>query len=224
MDDEADVGLVNAHAEGVGADQHLPVARQPALLHLGAQSPGPGRHGTSRPFAQRRQRVADQFGDFLALLAGGDVDQPAAAQSDQLRQGAGQPFQPLALALAPMDAQVQVGPVEAADQHLRVVHPQIGDDALLDAAGGRGRDGGERGAAQRRDDVLQGEIIGPEVVAPLRDAVRLVHDQAGDRGGAQGVHECLGAEAFGGDVQQADAPAAQISPAPSAARRATARS
>ena len=52
---------------------------------------------------------------------------------------------------------MQVGPVEAADQHERVAHRQIGDDGLLDAARGGGGDGGDGRAPQRLGDGCEGD-------------------------------------------------------------------
>ena len=73
--------------------------------------------------------------------------------------------------------QVDVRPVEATDDDLGVVHPQPAEDLV---AHGRRRRRGQRqdrGAPERRDRVGKPEVVGPEVVAPLRDAVRLVDDE-----------------------------------------------
>ena len=55
VDDEAHVGLVNAHAEGVGGDQRVQVAVEPALLHLVALGGVEAGVVQARPFCRRRR-------------------------------------------------------------------------------------------------------------------------------------------------------------------------
>ena len=57
--------------------------------------------------------------------------------------------------------------------------------------------------AQPARRVGEAEVVRAEVVAPLRDAVRLVDDEQADAGGAQRLGEARRREALGRDVEQA---------------------
>ena len=76
------------------------------------------------------------------------------------------------------DGEVDLRPIEAAHQHPRIAHPQALDDLLPH---GRRRRRGQRQHLRRpqlRGERAQPQVVRPEVVAPLADAVRLVdHEQ-----------------------------------------------
>ena len=72
--------------------------------------------------------------------------------------------------------------------------------AVNAAIGGR-PDRASLGRHERRGRA-QPPVVGPEVVAPLRDAVRLVDDEARDVELAEQPQELIGCEPFGRDVQQ----------------------
>ena len=192
----ADVRHVHPHAERRGGDHDAdrargePVLDAPAfaILHL--------------PVVVRRRQSAPakQLG---GLLGGGDrarVDQRPASARVQHRD---QRLALAAVAPAAVGDQAQVGPVEARDQHERVAHPDAAHDVLADARRGRGRERRDGRAATRGQRPVQLPVLGPEVVAPGRDAVRLVHDEAGDPELGQAVEEARPREALGGDVQEA---------------------
>ena len=84
--------------------------------------------------------------------------------------------------------QPDVGPVEAVDQHQRVLHAQ----ALLDFVAHRGRGGGGEAddgrVAQLPADLAEAQVVGAEVVAPRGDAVRLVHHEQRDVQGREPLH------------------------------------
>ena len=54
----------------------------------------------------------------------------------------------------------------------------VGDDAVV-GGGGRGEDRHVR--VEQREDPADPAVVGPEVVAPVGDAVRLVDDEQADR-------------------------------------------
>src|SRR5258705_12172963 len=56
-------------------------------------------------------------------------------------------------------------------------HPQLADDVRLDVLGCGSGECEDRRAAQSLGDCAEGEIVRPEVVAPLTDAVRFVDDE-----------------------------------------------
>ena len=168
VDDVADVGLVDAEAEGVGRQHHDLAAR----LH------------------ERRLRLLALVGRHLAVVAlDGDlavaerhveivdrahrraVDDAGAAQPlDQLAELA--QLVGLARDLAHVEGQVRAVERDAAD--LRVLHPQLHQHVVADRRR-RGRGQPEDGRApQHLGGAPQAEVRRAEVVAPLRHAVRLV--------------------------------------------------
>ena len=78
-------------------------------------------------------------------------------------------------ALLGLEGEPQVGPVEAAHEDARRRGEQLVDDvAARRRVGGRGQRQGLQPAADLARDVAQREVLGAEIVAPLRDAMRLV--------------------------------------------------
>src|SRR6185503_14643261 len=59
-----------------------------------------------------------------------------------------------------------------------------------------------RWAAEPLAHIRQPQVVGPEVVTPLRQAVRLVDREAVDVGLPDRVQEAAAGEALGGDVDQ----------------------
>jgi hypothetical protein len=215
--DELQVRLVVAHPQRAGRDERLDVVAQQPLLGgdppLGLLLAAVG---------QRRDVVRGQEGgDLLGVALGQRVDDPRAGQARQVLDQPGEPLrgarqlqrlQPQAGAAerAAVGAQARVGDAGRgrAGGGLARALPQlvehVGDDAVV---GGRGR--AEHGDArgQRGEHVLDTAVVGPEVVAPVRDAVRLVDHQQPDRGGEQRqqlVAEARVVEPLGRDQQQVD--------------------
>ena len=107
------------------------------------------------------------------------------------------------------DGVADVRTVEAADEHPRASEPE----ALGDLAPRRRVRGGGEGDARHAGVAFvqhrELEVFGPEVVAPLGDAVRLVDGEEGDAGAvANAVEQGEGAlahQALRGDVEQVEA-------------------
>ena len=76
--------------------------------------------------------------------------------------------------LARLDAVDEVRSVERADEHLRLRQPQLADDVLANAASGRRRVGMYGSAWEGFLQSPQRPILGPKVVPPFADAMRLV--------------------------------------------------
>ena len=196
----ADVGLVDAHAEGVGGhhDRGRIVHEGPlvALALLG---------GEPRVVAGGRDAaLAQVVAHLLHRRPLGAVDDARLGPSlvdegIQARQ--------LLLGLAPLHRETQVGPVEARDRAGRVAQAQKAHDVAAHQIGGRGRERRHgRADGQLSDELADGEVRGAEVLTPLGHAVGLVHgDQREPRrtgelgeariGQALGshVHEVVGA-------------------------------
>ena len=174
----------------------------PPLLHLDAVISVHARVVGPRGQACRREQGSDALRRALQR----DVDDRRAGRA--LAQAVDQRL----VALTCVDRrgeQRQVRSVEAGDDGVALLDPEAGAD-VGDDRGGRGRRerehalGAELACARRE---LQ--IVGAEVVAPLRDAVRLVDREQRDLRLAELREEALVVEALGRDVQQLEASVAQ---------------
>ncbi len=100
--------------------------------------------------------------------------------------------------------QTQIGPVEAGDEHRRVIHPQRRQDV------GAGAWIGRRGQCDSRhtgEDVRQSAQLAkfwPELVAPLRDAVRLVNGDQRQPQPGQPLDRAVAEQPLGRDVEQVE--------------------
>ncbi len=194
--DEPDVGLVDAHAERDRRDHDDAVLAEESGLVRGAR--------LGRKARVVRQRVDPLGGEELRRL----LDRLAAQRVDD----AGRPY-----ALRPdegdelaarvglrLDAVLDVRPVEARHEMQRVRQLQ----PLGHLAVGRGsRGGGEREARHTGEPLgerAQREIVGPEVVAPLRHAVRLVDRDDTELSARQEPQRGLGVQPLGRHVQQVE--------------------
>ena len=203
MDDEAEVGLVETHAQGAGGDQRLElVGAQPVLelLALGGVRPaGVGLHRIPGIGECPGHVVGRRDGERVDDARAGEVAQ-VGGEPGELGLGMGQleHAQPQGLAgQRPTDREdvVATGPELLGD---------IGDHPLV---GRRRRGQHGRGRGQVEQEVLDAAVVGTEVVAPVGDAVRLVdHEQAAP--GRQ-VGQLLGpeggvVESLGTDQQDVD--------------------
>ena len=80
------------------------------------------------------------------------------------------------------DGEGEVGPVEAGGHLQRLAQPEPAGDVDRHPRRGRGGGGHDRGRAQVARGVGEAEVVGPEVVPPLRHAVRLVDHEQPDPG------------------------------------------
>jgi hypothetical protein len=103
----------------------------------------------------------------------------------------------------------QVRPVESFNADHRVAHGQSVHDVAADARG-RGRGDGDEGRARKEKALgAQPAVGGPEVVAPLGNAVRLVHDDESDAHASDAAEEVGRVEAFWRYVDEAQLAALQ---------------
>ena len=177
MPDRAHVGLVDAHAEGVRGDDdvglaaHERVLRRGALVggHAGVVGGGVQAFGREhrRGLLGRLARAAvDDRGPVLLELEAGDQRRALAGDA--------------ALAVEREDVEGEVRAVEAGAHPLGLPETEPRDDLLRDLRrGGRGA-GHRRRVAEVADDVGEPQVVGPEVVAPLGHAVRLVDHEQGE--------------------------------------------
>ena len=110
----------------------------------------------------------------------------------------------LAVAVAHgMTANERFGPVEARRHAHRVAQAEARLDVARDLRRRRRRRRDDRLRLQPARRVRETEVVGAEVVAPLRDAVRLVDDEQPDPRALHRLEERRRGEALGRDVQQA---------------------
>ena len=175
VQDEANVGLVDAHAEGVGGDDDRALALHEALL--AALAIGLGHAGVVSADDALGQLLLKVGGEFFDGLAGGAVDDAGSGRRRRDRCSEGAIF--LAIVAKEAGGVAQVGPVESGDVHLRRAQFQVRDDVGADL---RRRGGGERdgdGRAEGLANFGQAHVFGAEVVSPEADAVGLVdHEEA----------------------------------------------
>ena len=173
--DGAHVGLVDAHAERVGGHHDLDLAVHEAPLGVGALlAPEAGVVGQHLG----PQRALQRAGQVLGLGARARVDDGRARPV--VRERAGDPRALVGRAAARHHGEGQVRAIEAGGDPHRVAQPQARDDVRRDLRRRRGGRGHERLRAQPARRVGQAEVVRAEVVAPLRDAVRLVDDEQPD--------------------------------------------
>ena len=199
VEDVADVGLVDAHAEGAGGHHHQSLARlHVALLRQGAllalHLPVVAGGGDAR--------LVEREPDVVHLHGGGAVDDARALEAlEEPPGGLG-----LEVAGDELHAEAQVVPVGRRGDHLGVDEAQAAGDVVPHLGRGGGGERQDRGLAEEPVLGTQAQVGGAEVVAPLGDAVGLVDAQerrvrlgeVGPRG--------LGLEGLGGG-QDDEAPA-----------------
>ena len=178
MDDVADVALVDAHAESVGSDDDLEPVIRKGVLHGPAHVVAEAGMIAAGPDAPPRQL----FIDAVHFLARRRIDD-AAVFPMLLDVGQGE----VELAVRPDDAEIQIRPVEAADEDAFLFQAQEVHHVLFDLFRRRRREGpDDRPLGQGRDPVLDGAVAGPEIVAPLGYTVCFVDDEHGN---GQTLHE-----------------------------------
>jgi len=192
---ETHIGLIDAHAEGDGSDDDdaffVDEARLVACAHFGGK---PGVIG------QRVQALGlEPFGDFLHALARQAINDAGVAGVFR----ANEPQQLFARAAAALgDAVTDIGAVETADERARLFQPEARADLAARGLVGGGR---ERDARDAREALVQHRklhVLRAEIVAPLRDAMRLVDGEQRDPGARQQIERALEQQAFGRDVKQ----------------------
>jgi hypothetical protein len=196
--DRPHVGLVDAHAERVRRDDHVDVAGHEPPLRLGArvarQARVVGEHGLA-------ERAREPLGQLVGARARPGVDDRR--EGALLRQRRDEP--PLLVGLGPRrhHGERQVRPVEAGRDLDRVLQRQPRRDVGGDLGRRRRRRRDDRLRPEPAGRVGEAEVVGAEVVAPLRDAVRLVDDEEPDPRAADLLEERRRREALRRDVEQA---------------------
>ena len=194
MNDKADVGFVDAHAEGVCRDHDaLPVKAEIVLIFAPFFLGKPcmvARGGNAA--------VAQKLAHPLDACARGAVDDTgfSRARLHQLQR-----FCQLAVRMQHL--KIEVRAVEARDVAKRVRKPQVPDDIGADLRGGGRREGGDDGSVRQRGQERRDfQIAWAEILPPLGDAVRLVDREKRHRHPCSQGKEALRLQPLRRDVQK----------------------
>ena len=214
VDDEGQVGLVEAHAQRAGRHQRL----DPVGLEVLLQPLALGRLRPARVGGHVEPGLAQALGDLEGGAHGEAVDDARARRGAQV---AGQPGQAGRRVGQEEGAQVERVALQGAAQDEDLGGPlargapgQLLGDVVghpLVRRGGGGQDGRARG--QLGQQGADAPVVGAEVVPPVGDAVRLVDDDepgAGRQVGQDLVAEDRVVEALGGHQQDIDVPGAHL--------------
>ena len=172
MEDKADIGLVNAHAEGIGGHHNgRPVVDKILLVFP------PLLVGEARVVAGDGKAVPYKvLADLLHIFPCKAVDDPALP--GMILQVL--PDRPIAV-LGCLHCEKQVASVKARGYHRGLPKLQHIQDIIPHLPGSRGREGADhRPPGQAAHKLRDPQVAGPEVLPPLGDAVGLVHRHHGN--------------------------------------------
>ena len=197
MGDPADVGLVDAHAEGDGGHDDQPVLALKPRLDRAAVI---GVHAAvimAGGVATLAERLCQRFG-LCPRAAIDDAGLPLARGGE---------VQDLAARLVlDLEGEADVRPVEAAQEGFGCCAvEEAGDDLgprFLIRGGG---EGGKR-HVQRPAQIADAQVIGAEIVAPLTDAMRLIHRDQRGVDAPEERQRTAGGQPFGRHVEQLQPP------------------
>ncbi|CFE02616.1 Uncharacterised protein [Bordetella pertussis] len=191
---ETHVGLVDAHAEGDGGHHDDAILAQEARLVGGAH-----RRAQTGMVGQGVDAIgAQEVGGFLDAGARQAVHHARFAfvlAADEIQQ------------LAPHfvlldDAVADIGTVEAGHEMAGFVQGQALRDLAARGRGGGGRQRDARHLGPALVQHRQPEVFGPEIMPPLRDAVRLVDGEQGDAPALEQLQAAVGQQALRRHVEQ----------------------
>ncbi len=194
VDHRADVGLIDAHAEGVRGNDDFAAAVHEGVLSGAALV---GQHAGMVHGNAALGLGREQLGDFFGAFSSRCVDDARAGRFAEKLQ---KHFGFLAFALRGKDLVKKVGPFETGDEGSRLVEIELFDNVAADVVGGGGGQSNGGGIVENPPEITQPGVIGTKIVPPLTDAVRLVDGQQFYSHRPHGVDKLAGAESFGHDV------------------------
>ena len=197
VNDEANVRLVDAHAEGNGCHNDVHVLHQELVLDFAALT---AVH--ARVIGQRLHAIdAERVRNLLHLFSAEAVDDAAlayvlkAVTHDLLQR----------ILLGP-DLIKEVVPVEGRFEHNRVHHAQVLLNVLLHLGGGRGGQRHDGHIGNALDNGLDAAVLWPEIVTPFRNAVGFIHGHETDADRFQKLNGLGFGQALRRDVQKLGPP------------------
>ena len=196
--DRPHVGLVDAHPERVGRHHHRRLAGHEAPLRLGAQLAVRAPRGSAR--RAPRARAPGAWRACRTRCACPRRRSPAARPAPRARRRC-RGGRPPCVAHG-TTANERFGRSNPVATRTGSRSPSRRDDVGRHLRRRGRRRGDDRLRPQPARRVGEPEVVGPEVVAPLRDAVRLVDHEQPDLRAAQALEEAGRGEALGRDVEQ----------------------
>ena len=169
MNDEADVALVDPEPERVCRDHGLESIGHESVLHV---LPVGCRHlAVVKPNGHVTAQLLVQA---LGLSNGRNIDN---ADTRAVSEQTGKRSILLALIHRAPHFEAKIRPREARDCHDGFVHAQLSSDVTTDFVGRRRRERQYRRPAESLHDRTKHQVVRTEVMPPLTDAVRLVHNE-----------------------------------------------
>ena len=208
MHHQAHVVLVDPHTEGIGGADHLQLASDEGVLDaafLGHLEPGMETLGAPA-------LGLEMAGQFLHPAPTRGIDHGRALLAQMFLEQGVEPRE-LLLATGEQDVELQVRALlptlEQTQRDPEFLLEVLAD--LLDHLGlGGRREAGDRrhrhalALGQLADEARGVEIVGPEVMTPLGEAVRLVEHPGADLAALEHLAEGCVAQLFGRDVEDGD--------------------
>ena len=188
----ADVRLVDPHPEGVGSDHDGGTPRNPGILPYRAL----GVSQSAVIIFCGNTFVAQESRDLFGSFAGADIDDAGTADV------ADDPQELFVFVVGMAHGIREVGTRKIAAQQMGFREAQLFHDVVRDARCGRGRESQHGDAGNPLAQLGDPQVGGPEIVAPLGDAVGLID---GEKRYVHSLHpqaEGLGCEPFGSDVEE----------------------
>ena len=194
MNHGADVGLVDAHAKGDGGDDHLQAASAEQVLHplsfLWVQT---GVIGGGRVIHAQFQRQR------LGLFASGGINNGGSLS--RIGQNPAYRLMPLWSTPTLNCFYRQIGSAKTVNIAGRLGKTELGDDVFLHQQRRSRSQGNHRRGPQQGQMPTQHPVIGAEIMAPLRDAMRFVHCNQHRLALGQHFRETRHAQPLRGDEQ-----------------------
>lgn len=192
MDDEADIGFIDTHTEGIGSYHYLREGLHPlSLYHIAFLS-------VEASMIERGSNAIGYkpTGHLLGATTVADIDNARAAHTADDTEEA-----PHLIGFA-QDHIGQIRAEEAGLKKIRLAEKEPMLNIVDDSRGGCSRKGKHRDSRLQLTDGSHLEIRRAEIVAPLRDTVSLVDSDERDLHLAEMADKDRVSETFRGDVEQ----------------------
>ena len=174
MDDPPHIALVNTHTKGNRSANHLEVVVDEIALDAQLLLGGHARMKRLGIDAQRAQTL----GHVLGVLAAKAVDDAALPLVSLNEVDNALEFLPPAHAAHHTER--DIGPVKRLDEHLGIANAQLLAQVDARQAVGSSRESHDGHPRETLLDKSQLGVLGPEVMPPVRDAMRLVDSDEAD--------------------------------------------
>ena len=197
---EAHVGLVDTHAESIGGHHHLTPSGHPELLAMVALA----RVEPGVIICRRHSRLLQEPDHMLRAAAAAHVDDACPPYPPHYSQQAAE------LVAVVQNHVCQVFAHETRLEPAAVVHQQFRTDILGHPWRSRCREGNDRCCGVILAYVGNLKIRRTEIVAPLRNAVRLVHGNHAHLHVPEMLYELPLPQAFGRHIEKLQRPADSV--------------